>query len=115
MKSNRAHSLNLKNRKLIRAKTGGHCHVCGGPLGPKWAADHVRPRARGGKDAADNYLPACGICNGVRWHRKSRVIRRMLRLGAYLLPQIEARTDLGKKVRRYYLDRRSRNRARREK
>jgi 5-methylcytosine-specific restriction endonuclease McrA len=115
MKSTRPHSLSAKTRKLIRAKTGGRCHVCGGPLGPKWAADHVRPRARGGQDAAENYLPACNSCNAARWHRKSKVIRRMLKLGAYLLPQIEARTDLGKDVRRYYLSRREQNRGRREK
>jgi 5-methylcytosine-specific restriction endonuclease McrA len=114
VKSTRGRSLSPDARKVIRAKTGGRCHVCGGLLGPKWAADHVRPRARGGRDAAENYLPACSICNGARWHRKSKVIRRMLRLGAYLLPEIEARTTLGKNVRKHYLKRRQQNRTRRK-
>jgi len=38
----------------------------------------------------------------------------MLKVGAYLLPEIEARSDLGKRVRRHYLERREKNRARRK-
>jgi len=115
VKRARPQSLSRDTRKRIRAKTGGRCHVCGGPLGAKWAADHVRPKARGGTDETDNYLPACTICNTARWHRKARVIRRMLRIGAYLLPQIEVGTPLGREVRKYYLKRREQNRARRKK
>ena len=36
----------------------------------------------------------------------------MLRIGAYLLPEIEKGTKLGKKVREYYLKRRAANKAR---
>ncbi|MBI4607919.1 MAG: HNH endonuclease [Candidatus Rokubacteria bacterium] len=97
----------------MRRKTGSRCHVCGGPLGPKWSADHVRPRARGGRDAENNYLPACGTCNGTRWHRPSGVIRRVLRLGTYLLPEIRKKTKLGKAVLEHYRQRRRRNKARR--
>jgi hypothetical protein len=74
-------------RRLIRDKTDGRCHVCGGPLGKKWQADHVRPKARGGADIANNYLPACRICNQLRWHRRSKVIRKCFCSGATSCPK----------------------------
>jgi len=114
MESTRAKSLSEDLRKRVRRKTGGRCHVCGGPLGANWSADHVRPRARGGDHAEGNYLPACRICNGYRWHRGSKIIRRILRLGTYLLPQIRKETALGKAVLEYYRRRRRLNKARRE-
>jgi hypothetical protein len=106
-------ALSPELRKKIKGKTGGRCHVCGGPLRGKWCADHVRPRARGGPDKASNYLPCCGICNDARWHRKSRTIRYVLRIGVYLLPEIRKRTTLGKTVMAHYYDRLKKNKARR--
>jgi 5-methylcytosine-specific restriction endonuclease McrA len=103
----------MATRKRVRAKTGGRCHVCGGPLDLTWVADHVRPRARGGRDAERNYLPACSICNGARWHRSSTIIRRMLRLGMYLLPEIRRKTALGEAAMKRYRQRRRANGVRR--
>jgi 5-methylcytosine-specific restriction endonuclease McrA len=114
VKSNREESLDSDARKRILAKTGGRCHVCGEPLGKEWSADHVQPRARGGEDAEANFLPACRTCNAARWHRRPRVIRRMLRLGVYLLSEVDRGSTLGNRVRDYYLDRRKHNKARRE-
>ena len=113
MKITRPRSLSLAVRKRIRSKTGGRCHVCGGPLGPKWEADHIRPRARGGMDMESNYLPACGVCNATRWNRSSKVIRRMLQLGMYLLPEIRSNSNLGKAALAHYKTRRRKNKARR--
>ena len=112
MKAIRPRPLSPAVRKRIRGKTGGRCHVCGGPLGPKWEADHIRPRARGGVDAEHNCLPACGVCNATRWHRSSKVIRRMLQLGMYLLPEIRRNSDLGKAALAHYKARRRKNKAR---
>lgn len=112
MKSSKHKSLPSAVRKRIWNKTGGRCHVCGGPLGPKWEADHIRPRARSGMDIESNYLPACGVCNATRWHRSSKVIRRMLKLGMYLLPEIRRNSNLGKAALAYYKTRRRKNKAR---
>jgi hypothetical protein len=38
----------------------------------------------------------------------------MLRLGAYLLSEVNNKTDLGKRVRDYYLHRRRQNKARKK-
>jgi 5-methylcytosine-specific restriction endonuclease McrA len=114
MKVIRRRTLSPVVRKQIRAKTGGRCHVCGGPLGSEWMVDHVRPRARGGQDAEWNLLPACDVCNATRWNRSSKVIRRMLQLGMYFLPEIRSNTNLGKAVLAHYKARRLKNDARRK-
>jgi 5-methylcytosine-specific restriction endonuclease McrA len=115
MKSIRRSRQSVKLRKKIKAKTAGRCHVCGGPLRDKWTADHVRPRARGGADKENNYLPCCGICNDARWHRPSRTIRKMLRLGVYLLPEIKKKTALGRAAMALFYSRRAVNKSRRRK
>jgi hypothetical protein len=40
--------------------------VCAGCGSRAWQADHVRPRARGGRDAPVNLAPLCGWCNLVK-------------------------------------------------
>ena len=45
-------------RKLILAKTGGRCHICGGDVGPLWHADHVFAFSKGGGEGAENFLAA---------------------------------------------------------
>ena len=112
MKSSKHKSLSPDVRKRILSKTGGRCHVCGGPLGPKWEADHIYPRARGGMDTESNYLPACGVCNATRWNRSSKVTRRILQLGMYLLPEIRSNSNLGKAALSHYKTRCRKNKAR---
>jgi len=112
MKTSKPKRLSPDVRRRILSKTGGRCHVCGGPLGLKWEADHIRPRARGGMDMESNYLPACDVCNATRWNRSSKVIRRMLQLGMYLLPEIRRNSTLGKTVLAHYKIRRCKNKAR---
>ena len=85
-------------RKIIFEKTGGLCHICGGELGAKWAADHVKPAAIGGRSTTDNFLPACHTCNRLKWHRTPETIRLIMRLGIYARKQIQHDTPLGRKL-----------------
>src|SRR5690242_15314011 len=71
-----------------KASDGTHavCHVCGDSTLTKdprnWYADHIVPFDRGGDDDdADNFLPVCHRCNGLRWHNSPETIRRILFLG----------------------------------
>ena len=94
----RRFSPGAKARSLIFQKTGGLCHICGGELGDKWSADHVRPFASGGGNEIDNFLPACGICNRLKWHRSPNMIRFIMQLGIYAKKEIERDTPLGRKM-----------------
>ena len=91
--------LTLAERKIVRAKTGGRCHVCGGLLGKNWCADHVLAHCRSGDHAVDNYLPACTICHRLRWHYKPGRFRKILALGVYVATEIREKTELGNLVR----------------
>jgi len=106
-------ALSLGMRKRVRAKTAGRCHVCGGPLGPKWHADHVLPRARGGDHASDNYLPACYTCNRARWHWNSSLIRRILRFGIFARREVRGKSSFGKEFLRRFRRQRAKNLRRR--
>lgn len=89
-------------RILIRQKTGGLCHICGGRLGKRWAADHVKPVARGGASGDGNFLPACGACNRLKWHRSPAAIREILRLGIYARNEIRKGSIVGQKMKSIY-------------
>ena len=82
-------------RVLVRRKTGGKCHFCGGSLGGRWQADHVVPLRLGGKNKASNYLPICAECNRLRWAYRPAVVRLALRFGLYAKQEIRNRTALG--------------------
>jgi len=87
-----------RTRQLIYEKTGGLCHICGGKLDPKWAADHVMPAATGGKNTIDNFLPACHVCNRLKWHRAPEAIRLIMQLGIYARKEIQHDTPLGRQI-----------------
>jgi hypothetical protein len=92
-------ALSVSERGKIRAKTGGQCHVCGGPIeGNQWEADHVSSHSLGGKSSPDNYLPADSICNGCRWFYQPEEIQWILKLGVWLRKQIEDETKVGKQA-----------------
>lgn len=103
-----------KDRKIIRQKTGGLCHICGGELGPKWAADHITPVAKGGGNEIDNFLPACGTCNRLKWHRKPEMIRFIMQLGIYAKKEIERDSRLGRDIAKLFDQREAINRSRRK-
>jgi 5-methylcytosine-specific restriction endonuclease McrA len=110
----RRKSLTPSERKIIRAKTAGRCHVCGGSLGRKWAADHVLARCRDGNDETDNFLPACNSCNRLRWHYKPGRLRKILALGVYMAKEMRDRTELGNLVRARFNHRKRNSRTRRK-
>ena len=93
-------SLTARQRARVRRKTGGKCHVCGGPLGPDWQADHVVPHQLGGSRSEDNYLPACRMCNRLRWGYTPTALRLMLRFGAIAKQEIRHDTELGRQLLR---------------
>jgi 5-methylcytosine-specific restriction endonuclease McrA len=102
------------DRPVILAKTAGLCHICGGPAGAKWHADHVLPLAKGGGNSADNYLPACGQCNRLRWHRDPEEIKEILQLGIYAAQQIRQDSQLGRRIEDFVKKKRENNRKRRK-
>jgi HNH endonuclease len=108
-------SLTVSVRKEIWAKIGGTCHVCGGRAGKRWQADHVVPWHLGGSRTADNYLPICRECNGLRWSHEPRVLRLIIRMGVYAKTAIRHNTTLGKEMIRVLRRRMGTNRKRRSK
>jgi 5-methylcytosine-specific restriction endonuclease McrA len=101
-------------RKLIYDKTGGLCHICGGKLDPKWAADHVMPAATGGKNTIDNFLPACYTCNRLKWHRAPDAIRLIMQLGIYARKEIQRDTPLGRQIDKLFRKKEKLNLSRRK-
>lgn len=51
-------------RKKLFEMGGGLCAYCDQPLGDSWHKDHLVPKSKGGPDVFENYVPACGKCNG---------------------------------------------------
>ena len=105
--------MNDTTLRLIFSLTSGHCHFCGDKLffsrrGMKkgqpekgaWEVDHVIQKHKGGKNAVENYLPACVRCNRLRWHRKGRALREILILGLIAQDEIKKDTDTGKTIKR---------------
>ena len=87
-----------RQREMIRQKTGGLCHICGGPLGERWVADHVKPVAKGGGSSIENFLPACRVCNRLKWHRNPEAVRHIMQLGIYCNKEIEHDSGLGREI-----------------
>jgi predicted restriction endonuclease len=72
-KAVRKYSLSKATRKFIHQKTDGRCHICGCEVAlEKFEADHVKAHSNGGENIADNFLPACKLCNNYRWHLRCR-------------------------------------------
>jgi len=56
--------MNKTNREIIYNKYNGHCGYCGKEIDYKdMQIDHIKPKAIGGRDENDNYMPACRRCN----------------------------------------------------
>lgn len=92
-------ALTAKQRDVILKKTGGHCHLCGGPAGDDWQADHVVPQMRGGTSDLSNLLPSCSECNGLRSAKSPEGIRKRFRLGVYAWPEVKKGTRTGRKLK----------------
>jgi hypothetical protein len=105
--------------ETILKRTGGVCHVCGQAhaldrYGEEWEVDHVLAVAAGGKNNPDNYLPACAICNGLKWMHKPDVARTILALGTAARSEAyKRRSKLGAQIREMRAKRLADNWARR--
>ncbi len=78
-----------------------------------WEVDHVLQRGKGGKNAIENYLPACVRCNRLRWHRKGKDLRELLLLGVIAKDEIKKDSALGQKLNELVAQRISTNKLRR--
>jgi hypothetical protein len=96
--------------RQIFDKTDGHCHFCGDPLTfrnrgwssrPRghWEADHVAQKGKGGDSSVANYLPACTMCNRLRWHRTGPELQLMLLMGVIATREMRKGTALGDELR----------------
>jgi 5-methylcytosine-specific restriction endonuclease McrA len=95
----RKHRLTAEQRKIIHAKTGGKCHVCGKDvLIDKFEADHVKSHSSGGTSVTDNFLPACRTCNNYRWHYLPEEFQWILKLGIWARTEIANNTGLGESM-----------------
>lgn len=92
----RKYRLTKATRKLIHQKTDGRCHICDSevPL-ENFEADHVKAHSSGGTSIADNFLPACKLCNNYRWHYRPDEIKWILKLGIWNRSHILKQTPLG--------------------
>jgi hypothetical protein len=70
-----------------------------GDYGRAWVVDHVLAVARLGPNREDNYLAACGICNGLRWMHKPDTARLILSLGTAARAEGYKRPKLNAEIR----------------
>jgi hypothetical protein len=96
------------------------CHICGFPI-PEISSvvhplfgtiDHVVPFSDGGKDAADNRLPAHRICNNVRSsssitpdlkaYCQTLVVREFSRLSEKSIPNSKRYRELRKQLKKLH-------------
>ncbi|WP_018613223.1 HNH endonuclease [Segetibacter koreensis] len=114
VKKDRIYRLTKEERKIIHAKTGGKCHVCGKDvLVDKFEADHVKSHSSGGTSLTDNFLPTCRTCNNYRWHYLPEEFQWILKLGIWARTQIANDTALGKQMSSTFIEREKIREARR--
>ena len=100
--------MNENQLRLIFQRTQGHCHFCGDPLDFEkrgwregdltgyWEIDHIIQRAKDGAPSIDNCLPACTMCNRLRWHRRGQEVRELLQLGLIARDEVAKGSELGR-------------------
>lgn len=94
--------LTTTQRNEVLKKTAGRCHICGGEIHGPWCADHVFAHSAGGAHAADNYLPAHGLCNNYRWDYLPEEFQLILKLGVWARTQVERSTVVGRAIDLYF-------------
>jgi 5-methylcytosine-specific restriction endonuclease McrA len=83
------------------------CFYCGAPAGSDGLeTDHAIPLLRGGKDRAENRLPACASCNQAKYDRTYEGFRVHMagRHDLDTLPTFFGETGVGRQVIRYRFD-----------
>jgi hypothetical protein len=116
-----------QGRLTVFRKTKGHCHFCGGALVFKqyghatkphmrgaWELDHVIQKTKGGASSPENYLPACGECNHLRWHRSGNELREVILLGLIAKDEKQRGTALGDRIAELMAKRLEQNKKRRQ-
>ncbi len=99
LKAKRSRAPTALEKEEIYKKTDGRCHVCGELLALEdMQADHVKNPSSGGASAVENYLPACSICNGYRWHYLPHELQWILKLSIWAKAQIVEETTVGKSI-----------------
>jgi 5-methylcytosine-specific restriction endonuclease McrA len=100
--------VNENQLRQIFQRTQGHCHFCGDPvdfekrgwhegdLTGYWEIDHIIQRAKDGAPSIDNCLPACTMCNRLRWHRRGQEVRELLQLGLIARDEVAKGSELGR-------------------
>ncbi len=91
-------ALKKSERAKVLSFTAGKCHICGGVVGEKWQADHVRAHSTGGQHSLDNFLAAHAHCNNYRWDYLPEEIQIIQRLGVWAKTQIERGTQIGRDI-----------------
>jgi len=51
----------------------------------------------------ENFLPACQVCNRLRWHYRPDEIKEILQIGIYARTEIRHKTELGKEIGRLFV------------
>ena len=93
----RRQRLSASDRSTIAAKTNGRCHICGGPLGVAWEADHVLAHSTGGDHHLDNYLAAHSLCNNYRWNYSAEEFQWVMKVGVWARLVME-KSQLGQQM-----------------
>ncbi|MBL0238091.1 MAG: HNH endonuclease [Saprospiraceae bacterium] len=115
LKVKRLARISKEDRKVIHAKTGGKCHVCGQHLEvEKFEADHVKSHSSGGASLTDNFLPACKTCNNYRWHYLADELQWILKLGVWAKTEIEKGSSIGFKMAETFVSREKKREGRRK-
>ena len=92
-------SLTPQERRVIRQKTDGRCHVCGCSVSVEsFQADHVKSHTSGGGSSVDNFLPSCRTCNNYRWHYSSEELKWILKIGVWARTQVNRDTPIGRQL-----------------
>ena len=113
------------DKTSIFNKTRGYCHICGEKLklenyGKKfkgdenWTFDHVLPKSLKGEYVSDNFLPAHGHCNRLRWNRTGENLIKVFDYGIIALQEVKKNNKLGKKLKERYAKIKASNQKRRK-
>ena len=69
-------SIKKETRLAVYQKYNGHCAYCGCEIELRnMQVDHVVPKAIGGADSVDNFLPTCRLCNHYKRGERLEVFR----------------------------------------
>lgn len=85
-------TISAAERMRVYEKYGGKCAYCGQIIAYKeMQVEHMKPLALGGADSAENYTPACRVCNHYKhtlsvekFREQIGLLTKRLREGTYI-------------------------------